>query len=63
MYWRIRDLWGPTNLVASTVTESDYTPLYFMDDIRIVFGPPHGLPVEVFAWKTALGYGGLGSTL
>jgi hypothetical protein len=21
MYWRIHDLWGPANLVASTVTE------------------------------------------
>jgi hypothetical protein len=25
----------------------DDTPLYFMDDIGIVFGSPHGLPGEV----------------
>jgi hypothetical protein len=31
---------GPTNLVASTVDELDDTPLYFTDDIGIVFGPP-----------------------
>jgi hypothetical protein len=28
------------NLVASTVAELEDTPLYFMDDIGIVFGPP-----------------------
>jgi hypothetical protein len=27
-----RDLWGLTNLVASTVAELDDTPLYFTDD-------------------------------
>jgi hypothetical protein len=31
---------GPTNLVALTVAELDGTPLYFTDDIGIVFGPP-----------------------
>jgi hypothetical protein len=31
---------GPTNLVALTVAELDDTPLYFTDDIGIVFGPP-----------------------
>jgi hypothetical protein len=40
MYWHIHDLWGPVNLVASTVVELDDTPLYLMDDIVIVFGPP-----------------------
>jgi hypothetical protein len=40
VYWRIRDLWGPINLVALTVAELDDTPLYFTDDIGIVFGPP-----------------------
>jgi hypothetical protein len=40
VFWRIRDLWGPANLVASTVAELDNTPLYFMDDIGIVFRPP-----------------------
>jgi hypothetical protein len=51
------------NLVASTVTELDDTPLYFTNDIRIVFGPPTDYPVRFFTWKTALGYGGPGSTL
>jgi hypothetical protein len=45
------------------VVELDDTPLYFTDDIGIVFGPPTDYPVEVFAWKTTLGYGGPGSTL
>jgi hypothetical protein len=40
VYWCIWDLWGLANLVASTVAELDDTPLYFMDDIGIVFGPP-----------------------
>jgi hypothetical protein len=31
MYWRIRDLWGPTNLVASTVIELDDTLPRFTD--------------------------------
>jgi hypothetical protein len=39
MYWRIRNLWGPTNLVASMVAELDDTPLYFTDDTGIVFRP------------------------
>jgi hypothetical protein len=50
MYWLIRDLWGPANLVASTVAELDNTLLYFTDDIGIVFGPttdyPRGFRVE-----------------
>jgi hypothetical protein len=40
MYWRIRDLWGPTNLVALAVIELDDTPLYFTGDFGIVWGPP-----------------------
>jgi hypothetical protein len=40
VYWRIQNLWGLANLVALTVTELDDTPLHFMDDIGIVFGPP-----------------------
>jgi hypothetical protein len=31
MYWCIRDLWGPANLVASTVTELDDTLPRFTD--------------------------------
>jgi hypothetical protein len=30
----------PTNIVPSTVAELDDTPLYFTDDIGIVWGPP-----------------------
>jgi hypothetical protein len=30
----------PANVVASTVAELDDTPLYFMDDIGIVWGSP-----------------------
>jgi hypothetical protein len=40
VYWSIWDLWGPVNLVPSTVTELDETPLYFTDGIGIVFGSP-----------------------
>jgi hypothetical protein len=40
MYWHIHNLWGLTNLVASTVVELDVTSLYFTDVIRIVWGPP-----------------------
>jgi hypothetical protein len=46
MYWRILDLWGPANLVVSTVAELDDTPLYFTDDIGIVFGPPTDYPAR-----------------
>jgi hypothetical protein len=31
MYWHIWDLWGPVNLVASTVTEMDDTLPHFTD--------------------------------
>jgi hypothetical protein len=37
-------LWGPANLVASTVAELDDTQLYFTGDIGIVFGPPTDYP-------------------
>jgi hypothetical protein len=37
---------GPTNLVASTVAELDDTPLYFMDGIGILFGPPTNYPTR-----------------
>jgi hypothetical protein len=30
MYWRIRDIWSPANLVASSIAESDDTlPYHF----------------------------------
>jgi hypothetical protein len=37
---------GPTNLVALTVAELDDTPLYFTNDIGIVFGPPTDYPLR-----------------
>jgi hypothetical protein len=37
---------GSVNLVASMVAELDDTPLYFMDDIGIVFGPPTNYPAR-----------------
>jgi hypothetical protein len=55
MYWRIHDLWGPTNLVALTVAELDDTLPRFMDDRRDSVRATHGLPIEVFVWKMALG--------
>jgi hypothetical protein len=36
MYWCIHDLWGPVNLVGSTVAELDDTPPYFTGDIGVV---------------------------
>jgi hypothetical protein len=38
VYWRIRDLWGPTNLVASTLTELE-------DDTRVRWAWPNSLIV------------------
>jgi hypothetical protein len=46
MHWRIRDLWGPTNLVALTVAEFDDTPVYLTDVIGIVFRPPMDYPLR-----------------
>jgi hypothetical protein len=46
MYWCIRDLWGPTNLVASTVAELDDTPPYLTDDIRDSVGATHKYPLK-----------------
>jgi hypothetical protein len=54
MYWRIHDLWGPTNLVALTVTELDDTLHRFMNDRRDSVQATHRLPIKVFAWKTTL---------
>jgi hypothetical protein len=57
MYRRIRDLWGPTNIVASTVTELDDTLPCFMDVQCDSVRATHRLPIEVFTWKMALGGG------
>jgi hypothetical protein len=51
MYWRIHDLLGPTNLVASTVAELDNTPPYLSGDIGIVCGPSMDA-CQGIAWKT-----------
>jgi hypothetical protein len=49
MYWYIRDLWGPTNIVALTVIELDNTLPRFMD----VFVPPKDAHRGI-RWKMAL---------
>jgi hypothetical protein len=41
----------PANIIASTVAELDDTPLYFMDDIGIVWGPPTDARWGIM-WKT-----------
>jgi hypothetical protein len=45
MYWSIRDLWGPTNLVALMVNKLDDTPPNLMDDRRDSVGATHGCPL------------------
>jgi hypothetical protein len=55
VYWRIHDLWGPANLVASTVAELDDTLLYFTDDIGIVFEPLTDYPVRFSRWRRHYG--------
>jgi hypothetical protein len=57
MYYRIRDLWGPTNLVASMVVELDDTLPRFIDIYWDSVWATHELPIEVFAWKITLGQG------
>jgi hypothetical protein len=44
MYWCMRDLWGPANLVASTVTELDDTPPYLTGVQWDSVGATHGCP-------------------
>jgi hypothetical protein len=46
MYWHILDLWGPTNIVASMVTELDDTPLCLMDVHWDSVGATHGCPLR-----------------
>jgi hypothetical protein len=45
---------GLANLVASTVAELDDIPLYFTDDIRIVFGSPTNYLTRFFLEKTTV---------
>jgi hypothetical protein len=53
MYWRIHDLWGPTNLVASFVTETEAIPPYLQDDNGIVYRPPTDAQLGI-PWKTCI---------
>jgi hypothetical protein len=62
-YCRIRDLWGPANLVASTVTKLDDSPPYLMDDRSDSVGGHPRIPVEVSRGRLALEKGGPGLTL
>jgi hypothetical protein len=57
LYWHIRDLWGPANLVALTIAEFDDTLPRFTDVHWNSVRATHGLSVEVFAWKTTLEQG------
>jgi hypothetical protein len=57
IYWCIWDLCGPANLVALTIAKLDDTLPRFADDRRDSVCATHGLPIEVFAWKMALGRG------
>jgi hypothetical protein len=57
MYWHIRDIWNPTNLVALTVVELDDTLPNFTEVHWDSVRANHGLPITVFMWKTALGRG------
>jgi hypothetical protein len=57
IYWHIRDLWGPVNLVALTiaalnVTLPSFTDVHW-DSVRVT----HRLLVEVFTRKMTLGWG------
>jgi hypothetical protein len=40
------DLWAYANLTALTIAELDDTPLYFTDNIGIVFRPPTDYPTR-----------------
>jgi hypothetical protein len=55
MYRHIWNLWGPANLVPSTVTKLDDTLPRFMDVQWDSVWATHGLTIEVFTWKMALG--------
>jgi hypothetical protein len=57
MYWHIRVIRSPANLVVSMVAELDDTLPRFMNDRRDTVRATHGLPIEVFTWKTTLGRG------
>jgi hypothetical protein len=55
MYWRVQDIWSPTNLVALYVIELDDTLSRFMDVQWDSVRATHGVSAEVFAWKTTQG--------
>jgi hypothetical protein len=48
---------GSQKLSSSTVTELDDNLPCFMDDRRDSVQATQGLPIEVFTWKMALGWG------
>jgi hypothetical protein len=54
MYWQIHDLWGPTNLVTSYVTELDDTLPRFTGVQWGSIRATHSLSSEAYAWKMAL---------
>jgi hypothetical protein len=54
VYWCIWAIWNLGNWVASTVTELDNPLPRFTDDRRDSVRVTHGLPDEVFTWKTTL---------
>jgi hypothetical protein len=60
MCLHIRELWGLTNLVASMVAELDDTLPRFMDVQWDSVQATQELPIEVFAWKMAIGKVGPG---
>jgi hypothetical protein len=57
VYWHIQDLWDPVNLVTLTVAEFDDTLPRFTEVHWNSVRATHRLPIEVFAWKMALGQG------
>jgi hypothetical protein len=45
-------LWGPANLLASSVAELDDTLPYLMGDTWDSAWAVHGVSIEAYAWKT-----------
>jgi hypothetical protein len=57
MYWRIHDLWGSANLVASTVTELDDILPRLMDTNWDSVWATHGCPSRLSCGRLSLGRG------
>jgi hypothetical protein len=60
MYWLIRDIWSPANLVASCVTKLDNALPRFMDVQWDSFWATHRVSTDAFAWNITLGQGRTG---